>query len=398
MPIGGNISNFPQGFTSGLAVRGMPLIQMQPGNVFWLDNSVVPMTPQSKGGSDSSRGTYQQPFSTLAGALLQCMPGRGDIIFVGSGHAESIGTATALNVRVSGVAIIGLGAGDQRPTFTLGTANTAVINISGDNISFQNCRFVANFLNIAQLFNLTHASMTGVVVGGVLQITAATTGTLYVGNSVRGTGIPAGCYITAQLSGTTGGVGYYQLNSVFSAASTTVTTTQRYFSVDNCDISDTSASLNFLNLFTTGALANACDGLQITRNVMTSTAASGAANLLAIGAAADRVAITDNVYTALTTGTGAVIVCSTFNLTNFLLLRNTFVLTNAAATATGYLITGSGTGMSGMIDNNTDFCLANTTYSSSLAVTAGTGLRFGINRHARTADRSSGATLPTPDA
>ena len=397
MPVGGNISNFPQGFTSGLAIRGMPLIQMQPGNVFWLNNSVVPMTPQSKAGSDSSRGTYQQPFSTLAGALLQCVPGRGDIIFVGSGHAESISSATALNVSVSGVAIIGLGAGDQRPTFTLDTANTAVINISGDNISFQNCRFVANFLNIAKLFNLTHASMTGVVVGGVLQITAATTGTLFIGNSVRGTGIPAGCYITAQISGTTGGVGYYQLNSVFSAASTTVTTTQRYFSVDNCDISDTSASLNFLGVVLTGSLAAGATGLSLTRNIISSTAASGAVYLWTSGGNADRVTIADNIYTALTTGTGAVIVLAATVQTNFMVLRNTFVLVNAAATATAYLITTSATTDTGYIDGNTDFCLANTTYLSSLMVTASSGLRFGRNYHARTADKSPGVVLPVAD-
>ena len=30
MPIGGAVTNFPQGFASGLQVRGMPLLQMQP--------------------------------------------------------------------------------------------------------------------------------------------------------------------------------------------------------------------------------------------------------------------------------------------------------------------------------------------------------------------------------
>jgi hypothetical protein len=85
-------------------------------------------------------------------------------------------------------------------------------------------------------------------------------------------------------------------------------------------------------------------------------------------------------------------------LTNFQLLRNTFNLVNAAGTATGYLITTTSTTDTGYIDGNKDFCLANTTYASSLAVTAGSGLRFGLNYHARTADRSPGALLPAADS
>ena len=70
---------------------------------------------------------------------------------------------------------------------------------------------------------------------------------------------------------------------------------------------------------------------------------------------------------------------------------------DAAATATAYLITTSATTDTGYIDGNTDFCLANTTYLSSLMVTASSGLRFGRNYHARTADKSPGVVLPVAD-
>ena len=150
------MTNFPQGFANGLNVRGMPLLQMQPGSVFWVNNSTV-LNAGAAAGSDLNRGTYQRPFATVAGALAQCLAGRGDIIFVGAGHAETLSSATALAMNVKGVAVVGLGAGSMRPTFTLDTANTATIAVSADDISFQNCIFIANFLTIAACFTLSTA-------------------------------------------------------------------------------------------------------------------------------------------------------------------------------------------------------------------------------------------------
>ena len=154
MPIGGSISNYPQGFASGLQVRGMPLLQMQPGNVFWVDNSSV-LNVGAKGASDSNRGTYLAPFSTLQYGLDSCTANRGDIIFVGAGHAETIANATTLTLNKAGVAIIGLGAGAKRPTFTFTTAVTANIPCTAADISIQNCLFVANFADITSVFTAT---------------------------------------------------------------------------------------------------------------------------------------------------------------------------------------------------------------------------------------------------
>jgi hypothetical protein len=60
-------------------------------------------------------------------------------------------------MSIAGVAVVGLGVGSNRPKFTLDTANTATIAVSADNVSFQNCQFVANFLSIAACFTLTTA-------------------------------------------------------------------------------------------------------------------------------------------------------------------------------------------------------------------------------------------------
>lgn len=133
-------TNFPNGFANGLSVRGMPLLQMQPGQVFFLSNSAV-VERDSRGGSDSNRGTFLSPFGTLAGALSHCLANNGDIIFVGPGHAETIADATTTALNVAGVAVIGLGSGSLRPTFTWSLA-TSTIKLAASNMSMQNCIFI----------------------------------------------------------------------------------------------------------------------------------------------------------------------------------------------------------------------------------------------------------------
>src|SRR5882672_2768991 len=114
------MANFPQAFAQGVMLRGVPILQSNPGRVFWLGNGPA-IQPGEVPASDSNRGTFYRPFSTLSGALAQCLGGNGDIILVKPGHAETISTATALNVNQSDVAIIGLGGGTSRPSWTLDT-------------------------------------------------------------------------------------------------------------------------------------------------------------------------------------------------------------------------------------------------------------------------------------
>lgn len=150
------MSHYPNGFMNGVSIRGLPIQVQYPGKVFFLNNSSV-VASNGIGGSDSNKGTYQQPFSTLAGAIASCTASRGDVIMVMPGHAETISSATALTLNVAGVAIIGLGQGDLRPTFTLGTATTATINVSASQVAISNCLFKANFAAIVSCFTLTTA-------------------------------------------------------------------------------------------------------------------------------------------------------------------------------------------------------------------------------------------------
>src|SRR5665647_1889483 len=127
----GQISNFPNGFSAGITIRGIPIAQTHPGQTFWVGNSTVQMGNQ-RTASNGNEGTFLAPLSTITYALSRCTASRGDIIYVRPGHAETISAAAGLALNKAGVAIVGLGHGSARPTITLGTANTASITVAAN--------------------------------------------------------------------------------------------------------------------------------------------------------------------------------------------------------------------------------------------------------------------------
>ncbi len=121
------ITRFPRGVSS----FGMPVIgsggHMTTGNVFFV---------QYTNGSDGNEGTSPDaPFKTLDAAIGKCTASQGDTIFVMEGHAET--PATAIQVDVAGITIIGIGNGDNRPTLTL-NATIPLINIVADDVKIYN--------------------------------------------------------------------------------------------------------------------------------------------------------------------------------------------------------------------------------------------------------------------
>lgn len=137
-----------------LGGAGMPYPIPMSTNVFFV-SSVM--------GGNGFTGGMTDPFATLAFALANKATARGannpsgTVIVCLPGHAEVVSSATGLPCSVAGVTVVGLGFGNQRPKFTLDTANTATIAVSADGVSFVNCRFIANFLSIAACFTLTTA-------------------------------------------------------------------------------------------------------------------------------------------------------------------------------------------------------------------------------------------------
>lgn len=151
------LSNFPQGFPFGVSIRGMPILQSQPGQVFWVGNGSN-ILPGCSGGANGNPGTYEQPFATLDYAISRCSSNTGDIVVVKPGHAETIADAATLALDVAGVSVIGLGSGSSRPTFTFSTANTANIPVTAANVALNNLLFVANFAAVASVFTATGTS------------------------------------------------------------------------------------------------------------------------------------------------------------------------------------------------------------------------------------------------
>lgn len=384
----GSMTNFPDGFAAGLSIRGMPLTQMQPGKVFFVNNTAI-LDVGAKAGSDSNRGTYQDPLATINYAVNSaCVQGRGDIVFVLPGHAEAIPDAATLSLQCAGVAVIGLGAGNARPRITFNTANTANIPLRAANVSLQSMIFIANFADVASMFTGARFSMTGSVaagtapgsvagVGGIMTITTASTGTVYPGMSVMGALVPPGTIVLSQISGTTGGTGTYQLNNSFTFASGTLTGGAQDFAIDNCEFRDTSSILNALTIITDNATAQSLAGLSFTRNKISSLGTTAATTAIKLtGAAHDRVTILNNYGNwAVLNDTACMLAAGSNNLTNFLFGNNILNKPNTSSTG-GSFISGTGTAWTGQAYGNLLWQLDN---SAGIWIPTGTKLAFNQN-------------------
>lgn len=74
------------------------------------------------------------------------------------------------------------------------------------------------------LASCTRASFTGTAdTDATRLVVTSVTGIILVGDTVAGTGIPAGTKVTGQVSGTTGGAGTYQLSGANAASSASLT-------------------------------------------------------------------------------------------------------------------------------------------------------------------------------
>lgn len=125
-------SNFPAGFAAGITVRGMPLLSAYPGKVFWVD---------SNAGSNGNKGTFDRPVATIDYAVDLCTANKGDIVMVKPGHVETVSSAGLLSLDIAGIAVVGLGAGSNRPTVNFTTVVGADMNVDAANITVVNLLF-----------------------------------------------------------------------------------------------------------------------------------------------------------------------------------------------------------------------------------------------------------------
>ncbi len=90
---------------------------------------------------DAGPGIAGRRYSTVNAALLQCVSGRGDVIYLLPGYTESIAAADSwsnLGTKTD-ISIIGMGRGTNRPTLTWTAAGSTVLFDSA-NFRLLNCQ------------------------------------------------------------------------------------------------------------------------------------------------------------------------------------------------------------------------------------------------------------------
>lgn len=149
-------SSYSSGFSNGITLQQTPISIPHPGKVFWVNNSSV-LSEGGIGGSNTNPGTYKQPFSTLDYAVGRCTAGRGDVIYIMPGYAQSLTTADGVDVDVADVRIIGLGRGLKRPRFTYDLAAGEFV-IGAANVRIENLVFVPSVTAITHAVDVEAAA------------------------------------------------------------------------------------------------------------------------------------------------------------------------------------------------------------------------------------------------
>ena len=151
------ISNYPGGFAHGITIRGVPVQQLYPGEVFWVNSTTV-LAKGGVGSSDGNPGTYQKPLSTITKAISLATASRGDVVICMPGHSETIVTDGGLAFSKIGIACIGLGSGTLRPKLVIDSLTAAAITVTAANVTLQNFVIDASFADLTNAIDVTAAN------------------------------------------------------------------------------------------------------------------------------------------------------------------------------------------------------------------------------------------------
>lgn len=184
-------SNYPNGFNNGIKLRQIPLVHMNVGKVFYVNNSSV-LPENGVSGSDGNDGTFLRPFATIDYAVSKCTANRGDIIYVMPGHAESIAAASAIDLDVAGISLVGLGKGTKMPTITYTNA-AAEVAVGADDITIHNMKFNASVTAVLIGIDVEDGVNNCVISNCVFGVDAA--GTDEFNNTIRFTNNNSDCVV-----------------------------------------------------------------------------------------------------------------------------------------------------------------------------------------------------------
>lgn len=124
----------------GAISRVLPYLGPQ-GAVFFVANTTSTYLADLMASFPSDKGGVSRVFTSLTAASAMCVAGRGDVILVLPGETETVTAAGGIQLSADGVTIVGMGNGQDRPTFTFSTATTADMNVDAANITIENCIF-----------------------------------------------------------------------------------------------------------------------------------------------------------------------------------------------------------------------------------------------------------------
>lgn len=181
---------------------GFPVTLHNEGD-FWAVNA----GPAALAVGDAIYATYANGDVAQAAVAAASATGAMGATFTASGSGTNLTVSAVTGVLTVGETLSGTGipAGTTIVSQTSGTTGGAGVYVTSQ--------------------ATTISAATGTSFGNVLTVSAVASGTLDIGESVTGTGIPAGAVLASQVSGATGGVGTYTLSvpATAYAASTTVT-------------------------------------------------------------------------------------------------------------------------------------------------------------------------------
>lgn len=173
-----------------------------------------------------------------------------------------------------------------------------------------------NTLTLAQVQAIKNAVVTGSIAGTTLTVTAAGTPGLTAGQVLTGTGVTAGTRVVQQLTGTTGGIGTYQVDETQTVASTAITGAYDLtVEVDGVDLSfatvNLSGATSFSNaaaLLTTALVSGATvtyDSQLLAFKITSATTGADSTIAFASGAVADLLNFTEATGAILSQGADA---------------------------------------------------------------------------------------------
>ena len=134
------------------------------GKTLYVDSNAANAANSGASGQGES---WLNPYATVNFAISQCSNEGKDVILVAGNHAETITDTSTTNssgsttgvfcVDKAGVTIIGMGRGTGRPTFTLGTATDATLEIRAADVTIKNLLVVSALADVAAGITVSNA-------------------------------------------------------------------------------------------------------------------------------------------------------------------------------------------------------------------------------------------------